>query len=633
MAAEEAAEAAEGSVEADDAVAHTLEQMKALALENDELRRQHAEQRHAHIALLEVNRELQWRLDALSDSAAAGEPPSERDWRDVDAKLQLLLTENNLLEARAREASEEAAAHAQSMHELQLAVAHAHAAAERAQEEAADAEARRVEAETRAEAAVEREREAERRSAESTAAIGRLQRELEEAREQVLRAHCEAAEGRHEAERWNAHVSAGMAEATRREQLADAARVDMAAQLQEYKQRIQAFEDEWMGTDRIVQGHLEASENLSRELQLSQDSVQRLEAGLAQCRGALERASVREAQLQGEVKQLSARLEQQAEMLARQAKLARTAAYETSQAGVKQLEEARAAAQREAQAMAERELRHARTLEDVHSKLERELRERRALQRQLEEAQAVAAARSAERAEVAAAGDPPLRAEVAACRRRAEEAEHSAQRLQAQLRQAADEMARLRARAEGADAEAQRAEIRGRRAAAQAEAERDAMALRLAQRAEAADSALAEVAQMEGRLHTEHEAIRRHCEQETGRLRQRNEGLMAQLDDAVQAAAQLQDLLSAQQQLAEAYRHEARVALEQLSEMSDLGPVSHRRQHQSLQQLRDEISREQNSKLSSVQTMLEAMQLELQATRGATEEQQRRVQTAQLLVL
>lgn len=149
-----------------------------------------------------------------------------------------------------------------------------------------------------------------------------------------------------------------------------------------------------------------------------------------------------------------------------------------------QLEEARDAAAREAQSKADKELHYATSLEAVQSQLERELRERRVLQRQLEEVQALAAARSAEKAEVAAAGDIPLRAEVAASQRRAEEATHEAERLRSQLRLASDEVARLRVRAEDADAEAQRAEIRARRAAAQAEAERDAMVLRFNQRSE-----------------------------------------------------------------------------------------------------------------------------------------------------
>lgn len=101
-------------------------------------------------------------------------------------------------------------------------------------------------------------------------------------------------------------------------------------------------------------------------------------------------------------------------------------------------------------------------------------------------------------------------------------------------------------------------------------------------------------------------------------------------------AVRLQELLTAQQQLAEEYRHEARLALEQLAEVQEDGPIVQRRRHreqEALRQLRTELELEQNSRLSGMQTMLDAMRHELHATRDATEEQHRRVQTAQLLVL
>lgn len=58
---------------------------------------------------------------------------------------------------------------------------------------------------------------------------------------------------------------------------------------------------------------------------------------------------------------------------------------------------------------------------------------------------------------------------------------------------------------------------------------------------QAADAALLEVAQMESRLRTEQDSIRRYCEQETSRLQRRNEILSEQLADAVRAAAELQE--------------------------------------------------------------------------------------------
>ena len=69
-------------------------------------------------------------------------------------------------------------------------------------------------------------------------------------------------------------------------------------------------------------------------------------------------------------------------------------------------------------------------------------------------------------------------------------------------------------------------------------------------------------------------------------------------EDTVTQQPLLQELLSAQQQLAEAYRHEARQALERLSQLSGDGPIAQqmrlqRQQEESMQRLRDELEREQ----------------------------------------
>lgn len=274
-------------------VAQALEQVRALAGENDELRKQVAEHRQAHIAQLEANRELQWRLDAATDSAAAGDSASARDWKDVDAKLQLLLTENNVLEAHERQAVEELQAQQAAMRQLQLALGEAQTAAERAQSELRASETRCKSELARADRACELQREAERSCAASNTAISNLQRELEAAREEALHAHSETAGLRHEAERWHAQTAAGLAEATRREQMADAARLDMAAQLQDYKDRVRAFEADWAGTDRVVKQHLSSAEEMRKELVVNQEAVKRLEGGLVEANSALERAAVR----------------------------------------------------------------------------------------------------------------------------------------------------------------------------------------------------------------------------------------------------------------------------------------------------------------------------------------------------
>lgn len=86
-------------------------------------------------------------------------------------------------------------------------------------------------------------------------------------------------------------------------------------------------------------------------------------------------------------------------------------------------------------------------------------------------------------------------------------------------------------------------------------------------------------------------------------------------------------MLSEQQQLAEGYRHEARRALEHLAEFRGQGP--HARIHrETFEQMRHELGKEQDDRLTDVKSMLDAMRQDILVTR----EQQRRVQTAQLLV-
>ena len=104
---------------------------------------------------------------------------------------------------------------------------------------------------------------------------------------------------------------------------------------------------------------------------------------------------------------------------------------------------------------------------------------------------------------------------------------------------------------------AERAEIRAKRAVAAAETERDSMAVRLAQRGEAADAALAEAHAMGERRRREADGVRAHAESEMHALEAVNGGLRAQLSEVASAAAGLQELLLSQQRVAEAYRAEA----------------------------------------------------------------------------
>eukprot|EP00966_Prymnesium_polylepis_P266608 6159353-Prymnesium_polylepis.1 len=130
--------------------------------------------------------------------------------------------------------------------------------------------------------------------------VANLQGELQATRDDAQRVQQDGASLRHEAERCCAQASFNVAEATRREQEADAARAEMAAELDEYRARVHGMEAQWATTDRAVQQQLGAAEEMRNELVTNQEAVKRLEAALAEAHGARERAASREAALQAE---------------------------------------------------------------------------------------------------------------------------------------------------------------------------------------------------------------------------------------------------------------------------------------------------------------------------------------------
>jgi len=270
---------------------------------------------------------------------------------------------------------------------------------------------------------------------------------------------------------------------------------------------------------RTTHQQLVAAEAVRGELLAPEQKASSVEVALSVAESALGRAAERETELQTEVKKLSVRMEQQAEMLAGQARGARNAAYESAQAATTQLEES--AAVREVEAVAARELSLRPMIESAEISLEKEVRERRQLERLLDEANSKCAALASKLAEVAASREAAMREELDSTRRRAEEAELMVEHVSAALKLAEKEARRQPARADGADAEAQRTDVRARRAVPIAEADRDSIALRLAQRGEAADTALADAAHMEARVRAENEAVTRFSAEEVGRLKQR----------------------------------------------------------------------------------------------------------------
>ena len=94
-------ENSDDAAEAAEAVASVFARVQELARENEELRACVSEERSKQLGLLETQRELEWRLrtGTSSDADAAG---GREELADMEARLQLVLTENNVLETRAR---------------------------------------------------------------------------------------------------------------------------------------------------------------------------------------------------------------------------------------------------------------------------------------------------------------------------------------------------------------------------------------------------------------------------------------------------------------------------------------------------------------------------------------------------
>ena len=89
-----------------EAITGVFSRIEALAAENESLRSALAEERAAHLGLLETNRELEWRV-RTGTAASVPATGARQEWEEAEAKLTLLLAENNELESRERQTAEE----------------------------------------------------------------------------------------------------------------------------------------------------------------------------------------------------------------------------------------------------------------------------------------------------------------------------------------------------------------------------------------------------------------------------------------------------------------------------------------------------------------------------------------------
>ena len=131
-----------GGGEAAAAVTDIFERVQSLAAENESLRNSLAEERASHLGLLEANRELEWRVKT---GIGPGAPAAAmQEWKEAEAKLSLLLAENNELENRERQTAEELRRERATTAQLMASHAEALGVAQQAQNaaDAADAAAR-----------------------------------------------------------------------------------------------------------------------------------------------------------------------------------------------------------------------------------------------------------------------------------------------------------------------------------------------------------------------------------------------------------------------------------------------------------------------------------------------------------
>lgn len=183
------------TVTPEDALASAIKQLQALTAENAELRRDLAEQRTTHISLREANRELEWRCRAGGEGGdPEGAAEMAEEWRDMEQKVQLLLTENGILESAQREMQVALQREQANAIELQASHAEALGGAQRAREAqlVAEEETRRAQAE----ASALRDHAHEQQSVAATEAVAvqKLRQELTAVRAEAEAAHLKTRE-------------------------------------------------------------------------------------------------------------------------------------------------------------------------------------------------------------------------------------------------------------------------------------------------------------------------------------------------------------------------------------------------------------------------------------------------------
>lgn len=191
----------------DEAIASAFEQAQGLADENNSLRAELSKLRHAQLAALEKQTELELRLKAGGPGAEAGAVLEE--FAELRGQLELLVRENSLLETAKNESERAVRDVTRQAAELQASLTEALAAATRAQREQEQAEMAGSAMRGEATAVAEARDEAEAERARERGRAKRLQQELVAARAEMSAAHRDRATAQQEAER--VHAAAAVA--------------------------------------------------------------------------------------------------------------------------------------------------------------------------------------------------------------------------------------------------------------------------------------------------------------------------------------------------------------------------------------------------------------------------------------
>ena len=550
----------------EDALATAIEHLRGVSAENESLRTELAGQQQKEIALRESNRELEWKCRAGGGGVGPGSAAAMADeWRDMEQRLQVLVTENGLLENAQHDTQLALQREQANAMEMQASQAEALGAAQRARESqlAAEEETRKAHATTGE--VRERLREQELIASTEARTVRKLKAELEAARAEAAAAHRDAIALQQKVDgQYRVQASATASASDRVAKLADE-RGKLHVELEATQRRAGHLAQDLAAAQATDRQNGLLIEGLGGELEATRQALRQQQAEADAAIAKAREAEGTVAELLSNRQEMARRLEEHSELLERQHEGAQVAAQSGARGHAEQLAEARSAAAREALVaeQAREELHGA--LEAANAKAARETRERQQLQRQLDAAStALASLRDAAAVERAAAGGETaeeLRGKASLARARADEAQNQLEHARNEARTLRDETGRLRARAEGAEAEAEREQVRGRRAAAVAEAERDAMAVTLAQRERAAETALAEAAAAEQRVESERTAIASHLHERTSLFAAQRESLQVQLAERTEVVNRLQEMLDRQQLLAEQYRDQARQAM------------------------------------------------------------------------